>query len=227
MIGEAWRLYRERFLPVAGLFAVCFLVLTPLPRVLAFEVPVVVGVPLGALIEITVPAFGATLALVGATQVLAGDTSGFRSRLRPALAAGLLAALVAGVIALLPYYGLLLSFLLGLLTFGPPIIGQAIAVEGLTLRAAIERAGDLTDGIRGRVFLYLVNVGVGLGILSLLLIGGAMSVTSETSEAVRVLMNSVYQTVVLGALCGFLAAVEYVIFTELRARPKTADAIPG
>jgi hypothetical protein len=204
----------------------CFLVLTPLPRVLAFEIPVLLELPLGILVEIAVPCFAASIALVAATQRLATDGSGFRIRLQPTLASAGLAALVTCAVALLPYVGLLLSFLLGPLLFGPPIVAQVIAIEELSLSEALSRTRLLLAGVGGRAFLYLLNVGVGLGILSVLLIGGAMSFTIGADTIVRVLVASLYQATVLGAIVGFLATVEYVMFLELRARVTAADAIP-
>ena len=202
----------------------CFLVLSPLPRVLAFEVPVIARLPLGILVEIAVPCFAASIVLVAATLKLAEESSGIGDRLRPALASASLAALVSCVMALLPYLGLLLSFLLGPLVFGPPIVAQVIAVEGLSLRDALSRTRTLLAGVGGRAFLYLLNIGVGIGILSVLMIGGAMSLVVDGPEIVRVLVNSVYQSAVLGLLVGFLATVEYVMFTQLRAR--AGDATP-
>jgi len=218
------------------LFALCFLVLTPLPRILAFEIPVLARVPLGILVEVTVPAFAGTLALVAATLVLSrhqepsvptvGLGPRFRERLKPSLAAALLSALLATILLFVPYIGLLLSFLLMPLILGPPIIGQVVAVEGLSIRDAKERARALTEGIRGRVLLYLLNVGLGLGIATVLLVGGAMTLVTSANDLTRVLINSIYQAAILGAIVGFLAAVEYVVFVELVARAKTAVAIP-
>lgn len=212
----------------------CFLVLTPLPRILAFEVPVVARLPLGILIEVAVPAFAGTLAMVAATLVLvrhqeeetqqAGIGPQFRDRLKPALATGLLSAFIASALLLVPFLGLLLSFLLMPLVLGPPIVGQVIAVEGLSLREALKRARGLTAGMTGRVSLYLLNVGVGLGILSVLLVGGAMSLARTAGDLPRVLITSIYQAAVLGIIVGFLATVEYVVFTKLRAR--AVDATP-
>ena len=88
------------------------------------------------------------------------------------------------------------------------------------------RTRVLVAGIGGRAFLYLLNVGVGLGILSVLLIGGAMSFTIGADTIVQVLVASFYQAAVLGAIIGFLATVEYVMFLELRSRVTGADAIP-
>lgn len=190
----------------------------------------VARLPLGILVQIAIPAFAGTLALIAATMVLdesateAGTWfSRFRNpRLGVALRSALLAAVVASVLLLVPYLGLLLSFLLMPLVLGPPIVGQVVAIEGLSLRGSLARARDLTEGIRGRTIVYLLNIGVGLGILSVLLVGGSMALALEASDLVRVLIGSLYQAAMLGAIVGFLASVEFTVYGLLRARAAVA-----
>jgi hypothetical protein len=108
------------------------------------------------------------------------------------------------------------------LVLGPPIVGQVVAIEGLSLRGSLARARDLTEGIRGRTIVYLLNIGVGLGILSVLLVGGSMALALEASDLVRVLIGSLYQAAMLGAIVGFLASVEFTVYGLLRARAAVA-----
>jgi hypothetical protein len=192
---------------------------------------VVAQLPLGILVQIAIPAFAGTVAMIAATMVLdetdqaEGQTwvARFRNpRLGVALRSALLAAVIASLLLLVPYLGLLLSFLLMPLVLGPPIVGQVVALEGLSLRDSIVRARELTEGIRGRIALYLLNIGVGLGILSVLLVGGSMALALDASDVVRVLIASLYQAAILGALVGFLATVEFTVYSQLRARAAVA-----
>ncbi|MEA2446506.1 MAG: hypothetical protein QOK47_143, partial [Actinomycetota bacterium] len=58
-----------------------------------------------------------------------------------------------------------------------------------------------------------------------ILIGGSMYLVLDAGDLVRVLIASLYQAAVLGVIVGFLATVEYVIYTQLRAT--VGDATPG
>jgi hypothetical protein len=148
----------------------------------------------------------------------------FRTRLGPALGTALLSAAVATALLLIPFGGLLLSFLFMPVVLGPPIVAQVIALEDASLRRALERTRRLLRGRSLRMTQYLLNVGVGLGIVAVVIVGGAMYAVLLSPELVRVLIGSVYQSIVLGAFVGYLSTVEYVIYTDLSATAR--DPIP-
>ena len=197
-----------------------------MPRVLFFEVPVVAGIPLGILIQIAVPTWAASVTLVATTLVLARRRNSvstpaadlwaeLRTRLGVASRCGLLAAAIACVLVLIPLIGLLLIFVLTPLVIGPPLVAQAVAVEGSSLRAALSRSRAVMVGRSGRVTLYLLCAGLAAGLISTLLVGGAMYLALDAGAAIRVVIGSVYQSVSLGAIVGFLATVEFVLYEEL------------
>src|SRR5687768_5835884 len=100
--------------PLVGLFGIVFLALSPLPYVLAFEVSLVRSVPLGVQLQVVVPAFAASVAMVVATAYLAAAESDpqpklalvwkeLRPRRGTVFAAAGIAALVALIVTMLPF----------------------------------------------------------------------------------------------------------------------------
>jgi hypothetical protein len=111
------------------------------------------------------------------------------------------------------------------LFLGPPLIAQAVAVEGRPLRKAWTQVQTITRRRLARVLLYLLNIALLVGIAALLLVGGLTASVTSAPAGVETLVFILSQSVLLGALAAFMAVFETVLYLDLGAST-TADAIP-
>ncbi len=188
-------------------------------------------------LQVTIPAFGASIALVLSAAFLSASSTdpsatfrsswmSLRERRGSLLAAAASAALMSFVLTLLPF-GLLIALLLVHGIYGPPLIAQAIGAERITVPEAWRTVRRSMAGSGLRVALYLLNAVVGTGIVAVLLIGGVAYATYDAPQWLRIIAASLWQALVLGCAIGFLACVEFSLYRSLSAAGAgtvTADA---
>jgi hypothetical protein len=209
-----------------GLFVLVQLVLTPLPRVLAFEVPLIAHVPLAFFLQVAISPFATTIALLVVTQsLLTGRLEPPRSWPRAVGAASLSAALSIAL-ALIPTIGLVSLLVLTVLLVGPPLVAQAIVVEDLSLRAAVARVVTLVRA-SPRAIAMLVGTGIVLGALSVVIPATAMFLVFEASAWGRTVVVSILQPAVLGCALAYLAALELVVYERALSPGSSEAATPG
>jgi hypothetical protein len=140
---------------------------------------------------------------------------------------------VLGAMALSALLTMAVAFLISLyaslvfhLFLGPPLIAQAVTLEGQSLGNAVKYVQNLTRGRFGRVLLYLLNVALLVGIVALILVGGLTTSVLGAPFAVRTAVFILSQSLLLGALTAFMVVFETVLFFELR-NSVTATSSPG
>ena len=221
-----------RFATLAALFCGVHLFLTLLPFVFFFDVPDSTQLSLFLFLQILMPVSFGSVAIAVGTVIVANDMVGrddvgpgsvwrsFGAVRRETFMAAFLAAVIALLAALLlGFYGL---FLLPLF-YGPPLVAQVIAVERVSLRAALGRARSLARGNSLRVFVYLLNVSLGIGVVAFMVVGTLIELTRNAPELATSLVLAVVQGIVLGILIAFLAAVQTVMYLALRAGKESYD----
>lgn len=126
-------------------------------------------------------------------------------------AAALLAALLCMmvVIALAGIPGFVIT-----LFFGPPLVAQAITLEGMRLQSAVPRVRELARSNWGRVFGYVFCVALGIGLLQFYL-GVA---TAEVRGSVLALLVVLGGVLIQAATTSFFAVVVTLLYFDLRAR---------
>jgi len=228
----AFHHYRRRFSTLAALFCGVHLFLTLLPFVFFFDLPDSTQLSLFLLLQILLPVSLGSVAITVGTSIVANDIVDrddvgpgevWRS-FGPLRREAFLSALVAAVIALLAalllgFYGL---FLLPLF-YGPPLVAQALAVERVGMRASLRRARTLAAGNSLRVFVYLLNVSLGIGVVAFMVVGTLIELTRRAPEAPTALVLAVVQGIVLGVLIAYLACVQTVMYLSLRAEKEDFD----
>jgi hypothetical protein len=223
LVAVAARLYAKRIRPLAVLFGLIAFVLALLA---------VVGLTdlgrgqlfLVFLAQVAAPAFLGSVGMATASlifrSVLAGEPLGVREALgalRPYRRNILLSSVFASMAAL---WSIILlgeiGFFLMPLFFGPPILIQVIALEGLPMRPARRRTSELLSKNLGRVLLYLFVL-----TLAVILIDTAVlrltvvAADAATSGALLVSIVSMMQVVVAAFALPYLSAAVYVCYEIL------------
>ena len=228
----AFGTFSRRFTALAALFCGVHLFLTLVPFVFFFDVPDSTELSLFLFLQILLPvSFGSVAVAVGAV-IVANDLAGhdevgggavwrsFGVIRRETFMAAFLAAVIALLAALmLGFYGL---FLLPLF-YGPPLVAQVIAIERVSMRAALGRARSLARGQNLRVFVYLLNVSLGIGVVAFMVVGTLIELTRDAPALATSLVLAVVQGIVLGLLIGYLACVQTVMYLSLRAGKESYD----
>lgn len=141
---------------------------------------------------------------------------GLRGRWRDIAAIG---ALVATVVAALTFLTGEFVVVLSPPLWGPLIFIQVIALEELGLRDALARGRVLLAGHWARLFLYLISVGVGLGVAGATILGGVYEIASGWLTPLGAELVIYWLNPVIAALGEpFLAALGVVLYHDLRAR---------
>ena len=233
LTARSWDIYKRIVLKSAIAFGVVFLMLMPLPPIVFIESPAFVLVPISILLQLVIPAAAGSVAvmivgvtaaaeLAGTQATIADGLQKLRGNAKAVLGAMGLAALITTFVALV--MGIYASLILHLF-MGPPLIAQAVAVEGRPLREAWEHVKTITRTRLGRVLLYLLNVALVVGIAELLLVGGLTSSVAGAPDAVRIAVFLLAQSVLLGAIAAFMAVFETVLYFDLSS-PIEATATP-
>ena len=178
------------------------------------------------LINIVLPVFVLSIVLGIVTANLAaiesGEPVGFRAawtRLgvrRKSLAVVALIPTLVTIVLAVPTPTRLLLLLLFNGVVGPPLLNQIVALEVASPQASWARAKELLRGRAARTLLYLVNIVVGTGLVGIL-VGGGIAFATIGSDLLELVALPV-QALVLGAILGFVAAVEYSLFRHLVAQ---------
>ena len=179
-------------------------------------VPILIGTIVLAVVTVRIEAIdrGQRVSIAGAWNQLGSQ--------RPLIAVMALLPVAAALVLAIPTATRLLVLLLFNGLFGPPLVMHALALEGRTGKDALTRARELLKGRGPRTVLYLVNVVVGTGLVSLFLSGALFQATARTAIPNLILIP--VQTLVAAIALGYVAVFEYVLFKHLT---KSADATPG
>jgi hypothetical protein len=225
VVARAWRLYRQRFAPLAWLFAVVAAIITLIPNLLLFDIADGALLPLYLLVQVILPAVIASYAFGIAAHILARHLQhadlGPReaiNRLGPSAKDMIAAALFAGMISLV-----LVLFLSGVglllfsVFFGPPVIIQLISVEELNLSNAWQRARVLLSGNWGRALLVITTVAIAINLLGAVLLGTISELLTGAPDLVRYLVLSGVQIVIVAVTLPYLATTGFVIYNELNS----------
>jgi hypothetical protein len=144
---------------------------------------------------------------------------------RPHIAA---ASMVATALAMLLGYALqpVGPLVVPFLFLGPPILIQAIAVEGESFTEGWARTKDLLIGEIARVVIYLASISLGLALL--LVIGGQLVGAALAAGSMGVAVNVpiyIAATLILISLpLSFMACVTVVVYLELVDRKESVAA---
>jgi hypothetical protein len=234
LLARSWDVYKRIFFKSAIAFGVVFLVLMPLPPVVALSAPPFLLIPISILLQLVIPAVAGTIAVmvvtVLAAEKLKDGSATIGDGLRIIVANK---GAVLGAMALSALLTMAVAFLISLyaslvfhLFLGPPLIAQAVTLEGQSLGNAVKYVQNLTRGRFGRVLLYLLNVALLVGIVALVLVGGLTTSVLGAPFAVRTAVFILSQSLLLGALTAFMVVFETVLFFELR-NSVTATSSPG
>jgi hypothetical protein len=186
--------------------------------VIGFFVPVTAIVISGSFVE-GLAAIVMTDHLAGKDTHPVGALAGVRVQAKEMLASGLLAAMVAlvaiTVLFFLPY--LFVGFF-----FGPPIVVQAIALEGSPLRAALPRARGLWKQNLLRVLGTIFFLATATGVTTFLLVARLGSLVPDPAvirTAGEVALLFIANTLVLAVM----SAIGLAGYLDLRARKEGYD----
>jgi len=233
-MARSWDVYKSIVLRSAIAFGVVFLLLMPLPPIIFIDSPTFVTVPISILLQLVIPAAAGSVAVMVVAVIAAAEVAGSEAtiadglrkiggNMRAVLEAMGLSALITMFVALV--IGLYASLIFHLF-LGPPLIAQAVAVDGRSLPNAWSHVQSITRKRLGRVLLYLLNVALLVGIAALMLVGGITTAVAGAPDAVETTVFILSQSVLLGALAAFMAVFETVLYLDLNAST-TAGAIPG
>ncbi len=134
---------------------------------------------------------------------------------REVLAGGLFASIVALVLSVLiaPIILLILPML-----FGPPLIGQIIALEGDRLQGALSRARSLSKGSTARILGVMFTIALGVGLLQFTLTQTAFALTEPIQDTVQLALVLVFSIFVQAVLYPYMAAAGLIAYLDVRAR---------
>jgi hypothetical protein len=157
-----------------------------------------------------------TARLVGQNKTVADAFRSVRKRLGPLFTAGLASSLVSIVLQLvLPPF----AFFIHPLLYGPAVLAQVIVLEGADFKTGLTRAGELLQGQKLRVFMYLFAVSLGASLLDLLLPAFAGAALAPISiDAIAVTIGTLVQIIVTAVIVPFVAVAMLVAYFDLRAR---------
>lgn len=219
----AWRQVLIYYLPAfsisAGLIAIAQLYLAQ-DRASAFGITMVLWV----FLPLFLASLGAALASVVMTEALVGRKVSPAQAFR-ALPHAAGPAVAASVLLFLPVWFLIMfvfNFVgnaLIYLSAGPPIYIQAVALENLGGRAALQRARGLLADLAGRAFVYLFGIAFGIMLVIVVAsvvtgaIGASTGLSLETWYVVASLIG--VHGLLLGLLLPFMAAASTVVYLAL------------
>ena len=240
VVAESWRLYVGNLRTLFGLFALIALVMTVVPTLLVFDIADGMALPLYLLLAVVLPAVLASIGF-GLTAIVLWnrELTGLAGEMRPGTVRDafsslgsyrkelLASALLAGMIdlALAVFLGILGLLLLGLF-FGPPILVQVVTIERLSLQEAWPRARSLLKGRTPRVFLYLLSIALGIGLLSAVTLNVLAKVTEGMPDAASYAVLSVLQILAVGLTVPLLACASFVCYRSLRADDDSREEVP-
>ena len=226
-LREAWSVYRLRAPSLIALFLPLYVVLDGI-QYAVFRGAGLTGpelpahkVVLGLSVQFALPALLGSLAAAAAVVLMRDALVGRSTRLgaaarslaplaRELLASGLVAAMLALLMTLPPFYVLLplLGSTLVAVLFGPPIVVHVIALERKPLRSAWPRSRALLKKNWARLILYLLVVALPLHLL--------VGLGAQPAGALSVVALLAVDAVLRGLLVPLLLAVAFMGYLDLR-----------
>lgn len=195
-----------------------------LPAVFFLPLPDTLTLPLSLLLRVIVPALLASAAIAVASVVFAQSDDGRTSSLREALrslgpltrevaAAGLLAGMIAlAFVVFLGGFGLMLLPLF----YGPPIIVQVISIETLPLQLAFPRTKEVMRGNWLKVIAALALIVLLIATVGAAGLSAGFALVDGSSDGFRAVFFTIIQAIVVGLTLPYLAAAQFVAFTEVK-----------
>ena len=244
-LGASWRLWKpssKRLLP--AFFVVILLISVGIGLAGYLTAPVTGG---GATARALLIGYLPLLVLSLGTSVLAGYASpviaartvgtpvswgAARTSVRPVrshlVAAAMIGATLSfGLAVVLAPFGVLIGPLLFL---GPPILAQAIALEGSTLAEGSNRLRALLTGNTARVLIYLVCAAFIFGLVQVM-VGTLIAAASvNLAGAAAIFAYQPLNAVVAAFTYSFMSAFTVVTYLELRSRAgdlERSDLVPA
>lgn len=232
-MADSWELFREHVRICLGLFAVLHLagaLLSFMVLLAASSLGTFAAIPARLLAGVVIPVVAGSFAVAALSrhvlEVLPEGEAGVVQRaklMRPdVLGVTLVAALaaVAGVV-LLGGYGILVLPLF----YGPPIAMQLVVTRELSLAEALQTTRVLLAG-RWNVVLYLFAVALVLGIVSIVPVGGLVSLAGGRDDLGTIAALSLGRGLLIGLFAGFIGAMQLAIFRRLEkpGQPATTEA---
>jgi hypothetical protein len=228
----AGRSYRAHFTQLFLLFTLVYLALYLLPLGFTFEISGTGALPVVMLFLVILPTFGASVAAGVASVVIADGIAGVQTTMGEArrklsphtkdlLASALLAALFATIlVVILGPIGQLIMY-----TFiGPPIVVHAVTLESKPFSGAWQRARELVRMEAMRIFVYVINVALGITLIVQAALRGLAFATRDAADGLEAVVLSLLAGVLLGLTIPFLVATGVVSYLDLRARKEELDA---
>lgn len=220
VVARTWRYYRGAFGPLIRMFFVVTLLVYSANLTLLADISSGTRDTLIYVLQGLLPPFAFSFAFGVAAVVLRREDlddpvyarTAFREQIRPNLRAMTSIALIASAASILiaQIAGLLLFAIL----YGPPILAQVAAVEGLGMQPAWQRTKELLSGAWGRVVLHLITVMLGLSILANATVGATLAMASGSSDGVRTAIYVTTLGIFLVLSMPFLASAQYVLYAE-------------
>jgi hypothetical protein len=223
--------YRTHFTQLFLLFTLVYIAAYLVPLAFPFEVSGTAGLPVVMLFLVILPTLAGSVAAGIATVVIGDGIAGVHTtmgearrrlspRTRDVLASALLAALIATVlVVILGPIGQLLMYAI----IGPPIVLHAVTLESRQFSAAWRRARELLRMEAMRIFVYVINVALGI----ILVVQGTLrtvaSATRDAADGIQAVALSLLGGVLLGLTIPFLVATVVVSYLDLRARKEDLD----
>jgi hypothetical protein len=223
--------YRSHFTQLFLLFTLVYIALYLVPLAFPFEVSGAAELPVVMVFLVILPTLGASLAAGIATVVIGDGIAGVhttmgeaRSRLSPhakdLIAAALLAALIATVlVVILGPIGQLVMYAI----IGPPIVVHAVTLESKPFSGAWRRARELARMEAMRIFVYVINVALGITLVVQGSLRAVAIATSDAADGLQAVVLSLLGGVLLGLTIPFLVATGVVSYLDLRARKEDLD----
>lgn len=221
-MANAWDVFREYLGICLGLFAVLHMagaLLSFMLLLAASSAGDFAAIPVRLLTGVVIPVIAGSFAVAALSRHVlealpadGGDGTVRTKLLRPDVIGMTLVAALAAVAAvlLLGGYGILvLPFF-----YGPPIAIQLVLTRGLAVADALQMTKVSLAG-RWNTLLYLFAVALVLGIVSIVPVGGLVSLAAGRDDLGTVAALSVGRGLLIGVFAGFLGAMQIAIFRRL------------
>ena len=226
IVASAARLFRANLGKLLSVFALIGTVIFMVPALVFFDVGENLAIGIYLFAGVVLPAALLSIGFAVAARVLSrrpeGEDRSLRAAIRPLKLNArhvLVTALLSGMLALtvVVFLGPLGSLVLALF-YGPPILMQVVAVEGLGVQPAWTRTRELMQGHWPRILLALLTISLGLGILATTLLSLGGELAADAHRAVQLALFIFLELVIFGFGYSFLAVAGYVAYYDVVSR---------
>lgn len=220
-LADSWDVFRRHLRICLGLFAVAHVAAALLAFTLLLAASAAgeyAAIPARLAAGVVIPALAGSFAIAALSRHVLEDLPQARwdapriPLLRADVLGMMLVAALGAVAAvlLLGGYGILvLPFF-----YGPPIAMQILMTEERSLSEALQRARATLAG-RWHTMLYLFAVALVLGIVSIVPVGGLVSLADGRDDLGTIAALSLGRGLLIGLFAGFLGAMQIAIFRRL------------